>query len=253
MTSKAFSKQRDRGVILTPQGWHKLQQAKQASETEHNWGQHFTHEQLSERTALSLRTINRILKREVGVDRQSLEYFLKAFGLELSQGDCAPPVSPFEELVARQEKPQHDWGEAVDVSIFHGRSEELAQLQLWVLHDHCRLVALLGIGGIGKSTLSVKLALTIQPEFEVVVWRSLQNAPPLEELLESVLQFLLRVQREDPVLPTSLDGRLTKLMKSLKQCRCLLILDNVEAILSGDAQVGQYREGYEGYGPIRFS
>ena len=102
MTSKNFSKpRRDRGAILTPQGWDKLQQAKQKAEAEDNWGQRFTHEQLSERTSLSLHTVSRILKRKEGVDMQSLEYFLRAFGLELFQRDCALPVSPFEELVAR--------------------------------------------------------------------------------------------------------------------------------------------------------
>jgi WD40 repeat protein/transcriptional regulator with XRE-family HTH domain len=251
MPSYPLSKyRRDRGVILTPQGWHKLQQARQEAEAKQNWGQRLTHEQLSERTGLSLRTISRILKREVGVDRQSLESFLSNLGLKLSQGDCAPPVFPFEHLAARQKNQQQNWGEAVDVSVFYGREEQLAQMQQWIVEEHCRLVAILGIGGIGKSTLAVKLGLQIQAEFEVVVWRSLQNAPPLEELLESVLQFLMRVQGEDPLVPTGLDQRLSKLMECLRQKRCLLILDNAETILSSREQAGHYLAGYEGYGQL---
>jgi len=91
----------------------------------------------------------------------------------------------------------------------------------------------LGIGGIGA--LAVKLGLQIQAEFEVV--RSLQNAPPLEELLESVLHPM-RVQGEDPLVPTGLDQRLSKLMECLQQKRCLLILDNAETILSSGEQAG---------------
>ncbi|MBD2100197.1 NB-ARC domain-containing protein [Leptolyngbya sp. FACHB-261] len=251
MTFKPLSKpKRSRGVILTSQGWHKLQQAKQEAEAEHNWSQHFTLEQLGERTGLSLHTVSRILKREEGVDKQSLEYFLRAFGLELDKGDCARPVPPFEELAARQSNPQQDWAEAADVSVFYGRSEELIQLRQWILEEHCRLLALLGIGGIGKSSLVVKLALQIQPEFEAVVWRSLQNAPPLEELLGSVLQFLMRVQGEDTLLPETLDGRVTKLMDCLRSSRCLLILDNAETILGSGRQAGQWQEGYEGYGQL---
>ena len=109
---RSLKPKRDRGVILTSKGWQKLQQAIQVEEAEHNWGKRFTREQLSERTNLSLQTISRILKREEGVDKGSIEYFLKAFSLELSQGDCAPPTSPFEELALRQENSCQDWGEA---------------------------------------------------------------------------------------------------------------------------------------------
>lgn len=241
---------RDRGVILTTKGWQKLQQAMQAAEAEQNWGRRFTREQLSDRTGLSLQTIARILKRETAVDRLSVESFLRGFNLTLSPGDCAPPTSPFEELATRQNNPHQDWGDAINVSVFYGREATLAQLQQWLAEDGCRLVALLGIGGIGKSALAVKLATELQSEFNVIVWRSLQNAPLLKDWLESVLQFLLHVQTEDPVIPDSLDGRITKLMDCLRRQRCLLILDNVETILSGGNQVGQYRPGYEGYGQL---
>jgi MinD superfamily P-loop ATPase len=52
------------------------------------------------------------------------------------------------------------------------------------------LVAILGIGGIGKTALSIKLAETIQPQFEYVIWRSLHNAPSVESLLASLIEFL---------------------------------------------------------------
>lgn len=136
------------------------------------------------------------------------------------------------------------------MSVFYGREATLAQLQRWLVEEGCRLVALLGIGGIGKSALAMKLGTQLQFEFDVIVWRSLQNAPLLEDFLESVLQFLLSVQAEDPLIPGSLDGRLTKLMTCLRQQRCLLILDNIETILSGGKPVGQYRSGYEGYGHL---
>ncbi|HEY9638873.1 MAG TPA: NB-ARC domain-containing protein, partial [Coleofasciculaceae cyanobacterium] len=122
-------------------------------------------------------------------------------------------------------------------------------LKQWVLKERCRLALLMGIGGIGKSTLAAQLVQQIQAEFEVVVWRSLQNAPPLEEWLESVLPVVLRTQGEDIALPTSLDGKLLKLRSGIRTCRCLLVLDNVETILS-PGQTGQYRSGYEGYGQL---
>ncbi|MEH2323407.1 MAG: NB-ARC domain-containing protein [Nostoc sp.] len=133
--------------------------------------------------------------------------------------------------------------------MFFGRSEELLQLRHWILEERCRLVGLLGIGGIGKSTLAVKLGLQIQSEFEVVVWRSLLNAPPVEEQITNILQFLLWALRKEMVIPESFDGKLSKLMECLQSNRCLLILDNVETILAG-GQAGQCRPGYEGYGQL---
>ncbi len=140
-------------------------------------------------------------------------------------------------------------GSAIDTATFCGRSEELMCLEQWVIEEQCRLVLLLGIGGIGKSTLAAKLVQQIQTQFDVVVWRSLQNAPPFEEWLETVLPLLLRAQGEDIAVPSSLDGKLLKLRSGLRQKRCLLILDNVETILSG-GQAAQYRTGYEGYGQL---
>src|SRR5919202_56746 len=242
---------RYRGVILTVQGWDKLQAAKTQAEFNENAGDRFTLEELSERTGLSLNTISKVLGRSDPVDKQSLQWAFRAFGLELSKNDYTRPSAAIEEAEAiiQATQPQPDWESAIDTATFCGRSEELMRLKQWVLEEQCRLVLLLGIGGIGKSTLAAKLVQQIQPEFEVVVWRSLQNAPPLEEWLESVLPVLLRARGEDVAVPSSLDGKLLKLMQSLRQKRCLLILDNAETILSA-GQTGQYRAGYEEYGQL---
>ncbi|WP_228059432.1 WD40 domain-containing protein [Plectonema radiosum] len=241
---------RNRGVILTLKGWDKLQSAKFTAELDDNGGNNFTLEELSDRTCLALHTISKILGRCEAVDRSSLQSTFATFKLELEKSDYTQPSLATEELEARKENPQFDWGEAPDISVFYGRSEELLQLRQWVLEERCRLVGLLGIGGIGKSTLAVKLGLQIQSEFELVVWRSLQNAPPVEEQLTNILQFLLWALRKEMVIPESFDDKLSKLMECLANHRCLLILDNVETILTSNGQTGQCRPGYEGYGQL---
>ncbi|HLO85733.1 MAG TPA: NB-ARC domain-containing protein [Nostocaceae cyanobacterium] len=154
--------------------------------------------------------------------------------------------------------PHHDWGEAIDVSVFYGRNNELIQLEQWIVQERCRLVFLLGMGGIGKTTLAIKLAERIQEQFDFVIWRSLRNAPPIDNLLIEIIQVIS--QQQETQLPKELDGKISHLVKYLRQYRCLLILDNAETILeSGDSQLlgetsplraGYYRQGYEGYGQL---
>jgi WD40 repeat protein/transcriptional regulator with XRE-family HTH domain len=240
---------RVRGVILSPQGWQRFQAAKQAAESEETWGKHLTQEDLSDRTGLSLNTLARIFKRELGVDRQSLEHLFQAFGLELVKIDHTFPIALGETSESQRENPKNDWDNAVDTSVFYGREAELAQLWQWIVADRCRVVGLLGIGGIGKSTIAVKAALQMQAEFEIVVWRSLANAPSLDELLSNLLKFLMPLYGEDPVVPAPFNEKFSKLMEYLRSRKCLLILDNAETILHSE-QVGHWRSGYENYGQL---
>ena len=247
---KKHTKRRHRGVILTLKGLDKLQTALSTAELNENAENRFTLEELGDRMKLALHTVSKIMGRKEVVDRGSLQKAFSAFGLELVKSDYRQPTE-FEDLEVRScNSQQRDWGEVPDVSIFYNRSTELLQLRQWMLEERCRLVALLGIGGIGKSTLAVKLGLQVQSEFDVVVWRSLHSSPPIEDKLTNILQFLLRSARKEVLIPDNFDGKLSKLIECLSLNRCLIILDNAETILSSGGQTGLCRAGYEGYAQL---
>jgi class 3 adenylate cyclase len=78
---------RKRGVILTLPGWQRLQAAKRQSEIQENSGNSYTLEELRERTTLSLNTLTKIQRRQLPVDRHSLESYFNAFNLSLDPSD----------------------------------------------------------------------------------------------------------------------------------------------------------------------
>jgi WD40 repeat protein len=143
---------------------------------------------------------------------------------------------------------QVDWGEAPRAGIFYGREKELAELKHWIIDDHCQMVAVLGIGGIGKSSLTSNLTVQMKGEFEYVFWRSLQNAPSLEGILKEAIQFLSNQQRIG--LPNDTNSQISVLLEYLRDHHCLLVLDNIETILQAGNHAGQYRGGYEEYGRL---
>jgi WD40 repeat protein len=144
-----------------------------------------------------------------------------------------------------------DWGEAPDVSAFYAREDELVTLEQWIITNKCRLVALLGMGGIGKTAISVKLAQNlaeIPNEFQYIIWRSLRESPPLEKILIQLIKFLSNQQETD--LPNSIGEKIALLINYFRASRCLVVLDNMESLLQSGNQAGQYREGYQEYSDL---
>ena len=159
---------------------------------------------------------------------------------------AAPPAAPSGAEPAAFRRV--DWVGALDTSHFTGREVEVAELSQWILEERCRLVTLVGMGGIGKSMLASYLGLRLAPQFEAVLWRSVRDAPPCEELVADCLTFFS--ETPPTAFPTSLEQRINQLVARLQVRRCLLVLDNLETLLvSGDPE-GTYLPGYEGYGRL---
>ena len=151
-------------------------------------------------------------------------------------------------LKANSVTTQIHMGEAIDVSKFCGRTQELETLREWILGDRCRVVTILGMGGMGKTSLSVKLAEELQGEFDYVIWRSLRHAPTFNDKIGEFFKILS--QQQITALPANSHEQITCLIEYFRKSRCLLILDNFDTLLEHGQGTGTYLDSYEAYGEL---
>jgi DNA-binding SARP family transcriptional activator len=159
--------------------------------------------------------------------------------------------------------PRIDWGDMPRATKLYGRQQELDSLRHWLIPGRSQVVAILGIGGQGKTALAAALvralvegkAARLSPQeeespspFKCIIWRSLRNSPPLANVLSSWLSFISDQQATE--LPNHLDEQLELLLTFLRRQRCLLVLDDVESILKPGERAGTFCPGYEGYGHL---
>lgn len=138
----------------------------------------------------------------------------------------------------------HDLSEMPELGAFYSRSGELETLKIWIVQQRCRLVALTGMGGIGKTSLAVQLVQQIKDEFESVVWCSLTPSLTFSEFQERLIQFFCTLESSE-----SLDAQSKPLglIKYLQKHRCLVVLDDVHHLFRNGELAGQYQEGDEDY------
>jgi hypothetical protein len=153
------------------------------------------------------------------------------------------------------QQPHLDLGDAPEIFSFYDRAHELATLEHWIIQDHCHLVQLLGLRGIGKTSLAIRLIDKIQTHFDTIIYRSLRFSPTLETTLTNLLQILSQ-SSEIPQEVRGNNGGIggnhggiapTEILNHLRQHRCLIILDDVQTLFSSNQLAGQYKSDYEDY------
>jgi tetratricopeptide (TPR) repeat protein len=116
------------------------------------------------------------------------------------------------------------------VTHWQGRIEELATLQDWLQDDEIPLMGIGGIGAIGKSSLASKFLQEVEalPKF----WADVYTGTSFSIIAREVIEALRFPPPEDEV------NLVNKLVYYLRSRACLLIIDNVETVLTETGEWG---------------
>jgi len=146
---------------------------------------------------------------------------------------------------SKQTKTLHqDLSEMPELGDFYDRTSELDTLTTWILQQNCRLIAITGISGIGKTSLAVQLVKQIKDEFEYAVWYTLDEFPTIDKFQSNLIQLFSNSEKQDSS-PTN--QKRLPLIKYLQNHRCLIVLDDVHNLLCSGELAGKYKPEYEEY------
>jgi len=128
------------------------------------------------------------------------------------------------------------------ITHFYGRTNELSTLSKWIGNPNTRLISILGISGIGKSTLVKHFLDTHIIPFDVIIWKNLKLSNSLNFIFTEIFTEL-NVNSQD----INTNSLLNQSLELFNQKRCLIILDNLEEIFTPQQFAGQYKLEYQDY------
>jgi NB-ARC domain len=144
-------------------------------------------------------------------------------------------------------KVKKDVGNIPDLFPFYGRNSELNQLKQWVLTEHCRIVTIFGMSGIGKTALIRQLLEGIGDEFDRIIWLNLGCQRSIVEFMDKdLLTSLSPDLKVDPNLDVA--AKISLSIEHLQKQRYLIILDDFHRVFRNGQLASTYAEGCEDYG-----
>ena len=160
-------------------------------------------------------TLEQTLRKELNLDPQpeTRELYKK-----IRKGEAKPiPIAKETESISPEHNLPHQ------LSSFIGREKEAGEIIELVTKN--RLVTLAGVGGIGKTSLSLQVGRKLLDKFKDGVWfiplDSLSDPTLIPQTVASV--FGIKPSNDEPVIET--------LTRALRENATLLILDNCEHLL----------------------
>lgn len=166
-------------------------------------------------------TCEQLLRKELNLDPQpeTRELYKKTRKREARAIEKKETVESF--------APQHNL--PAQLSTFIGREKECDEI-VSLLTKH-RLITLVGVGGIGKSRLSLQVGEKVLNHFPDGVWFVALDSLSDPRLVQQTVaaEFGIREGTEQPVIET--------LMDTLRKKTILLILDNCEHLLNACAEL----------------
>ncbi|MCL1466997.1 NB-ARC domain-containing protein [Argonema galeatum] len=141
---------------------------------------------------------------------------------------------------SQSKSPYHDLTLAPKITHFYDRTLELQTLSHWLTTQNPRLISVLGLSGIGKTTLVKQFVDLNLPQFDVIIWKSIK----LSNSLDTIITEIFTLINHEPV---QTDNKLTQLFNLLRQQKCLIILDDVQELFTSGQFAGQYKTEYKDY------
>jgi len=135
----------------------------------------------------------------------------------------------------------HDLTLAPQIIEFYDQENELATISNWVFKQNTRLIAVLGLGGIGKTTLVKRFIDLNLEQFEVVIWKSLKFPKSLDLWLNDLLNTCQKEPKE------STDNKIQQLLEVLSNHKCLIVLDDFQNLFAVGQMAGNYQPEYSSY------
>ena len=161
------------------------------------------------------------LHSELGVEPEAET---QALYQAIRDGELGGAQSPAA-LVSQPQTTRHNL--PVQTTPFVGREKELAQIAELLAEPACRLLTIVGLGGMGKTHLAIQSALAQIGNFADGVWFVPLASVNDSDRLPSIIADLLK-------LPNMSGGDTeSHLLRNLKEKSLLLVLDNFEHLLKG--------------------
>ena len=135
----------------------------------------------------------------------------------------------------------HDLTVSPKINRFYGREKELELIFKFLVNQNTHLISILGLPGIGKTSLVKRFVDLNLDKFEVIIWRSLKFPKSLNLLIDDLLNVC---QQEAKQL---IDDKLKQLFDIFRNQKCLIILDDLENIFINCQFAGKYKPEYQDY------